>query len=156
MFIKRAERKEIQLLKNKVEQLRLERSALDETSDRSKSSQLFRQIADHEFTIAALESDGLLNKAEELGIEFPPGKKSWWFDDLDFKDPDSYRSYLTDAGKAGVAKLIRDERKKNAEWWVKTVVSVITALTGLVGTLIGIFAVLDNNFKLHHYQNLDR
>lgn len=58
-------------------------------------------------------------------------------------------SYLTEQGKAGVRKLIKEEIRKEDEWrrarisWkVGIVVSIISAITGLVGALIGIFAIL--------------
>jgi uncharacterized membrane protein YfcA len=50
--------------------------------------------------------------------------------------------WLSDTGKAGVAKLFREERRKNAEWWIKTMGSIIGLLTGLLGALIGVIAFL--------------
>ena len=102
------------------------------------------------------ETDKLEGEALKLGIEIP-SHESWWWDDFDNFDgsPQDWEllgkdyTYLTDLGKAGVRKLIRDEQRKEDEWrrarveWrVKIIVSIISALTGLVGALIGVLAIL--------------
>jgi hypothetical protein len=103
------------------------------------------------------ETAELKKQALEYGIEIPR-KAGWWWDDSEeminsgvslqeLEYAISY--YLTEEGKAGVRKLIREERKKEDEWrrarieWkVKLVVSIITAITGLAGAAIGIIAIL--------------
>jgi hypothetical protein len=102
------------------------------------------------------ETDALRRQALELGIE-APHKADWWWEDVeDFGGSmevwelirDEY-TYLTPEGKAGYRKLIRDELRKEDEWkrarleWkVKMCVSIITAITGLAGAIIGIIAIL--------------
>jgi hypothetical protein len=102
------------------------------------------------------ETDALKRQSLELGIEIPK-KSDWWWEDFDSFGGnletweivrDEY-TYLTAEGKAGVRKLIRDELKKEDEWkrarteWkVKMIVSIITAITGLAGAVIGIIAIL--------------
>lgn len=92
--------------------------------------------------IEGLETDFLLKRIETLGIELPKGKSSWWRNDIEYSDFDDVRFYLTSTGKRYVNKLIRDERKKNIEWWIKLVGGLIPMLTALAGTIAAILAVL--------------
>lgn len=99
-----------------------------------------------------VETDKLKREALELGIEIPY-HKSWWWDDFD-RYVDDYNSlemweyvsdeytYLTDIGKAGVRKLIYDEKFNRRERWVKLITQIIVALTGLGGIIIGIISSL--------------
>jgi type IV secretory pathway component VirB8 len=57
--------------------------------------------------------------------------------------------YLTEQGKAGIRKLIKEEgraedkwRRERLEWKIKLIVSIATAVTGLAGAIIGIIAIL--------------
>jgi hypothetical protein len=96
-----------------------------------------------------LETMALLRKALKWGIDIP-NNKGWWEDDKPYTggmtDIDMLVAIgdqrLTALGRAGVKRLIREERRKSIEWWIKVIVTVITALTGLVGALIGVFAIL--------------
>ncbi len=90
--------------------------------------------------INTIETERLLRKATKLGIDFPD-KPGWWWNDIDDEGV-NYRNYLTDSGEAGVLRLIREERRKSVEWWVKIIGGVITLLTGLAGSIIGIIAIL--------------
>lgn len=102
------------------------------------------------------ETDGLKRRALELGIEIPQNS-DWWFDDFEGFGGDLQTweivkdeyTYLTEIGKAGVRKLIRNELRKEDEWrrarieWkIRLIVTIITAITGLLGALIGIIAIL--------------
>lgn len=106
-----------------------------------------------------VQTEQLKRRASQLAIEIP-NHPTWWGEDKDGynamlqKSPEARREdflYLTEIGKIGVRKLIKDEQQKEDEWerarveWkIKIVVSIITALTGLVGALIGVFAMLRN------------
>lgn len=99
----------------------------------------------------------LKKQALELGIEIP-SKEGWWWDDseelinegMGLQELEyAISHYLTEQGKAGVRKLIREEHKKEDEWrrarisWkFGLVVSIISAITGLAGAAIGILAFL--------------
>ena len=91
--------------------------------------------------LAYLESNSLLRKASRLGIDVPPSG-DWW--EYEFADGDSgsKTTHLSDKGRVRVEKLIRDEKFKNAERYLKLAAVVITALTGLVGVIIGLIAIL--------------
>jgi lipopolysaccharide export LptBFGC system permease protein LptF len=89
----------------------------------------------------AIETERLTKKARQLGIEIP-SNRTWWWDDLDYvSSPDEATFYLTDIGKAGVSKLIREERRKNIEWWVKTITPILGALISLLGLVIALISV---------------
>ena len=85
------------------------------------------------------ESDLLLNSAERLGIEIPE-KPDWWAnDDTEGNlSHDDISWWLSQKGRIGIANLIKQERRKELEWWLK----IIAALTGLGGVLIGIISAL--------------
>lgn len=121
--------------------LRLELAKLDKDKDATTIAKIKSKIGECKRRLAAVETDELLDKAQSYGIELPRDKKHWWRDDIDYAGED-FRSYLTDAGKAGVKKLIRDEWRLAVDWWVKIIVSVLAALTGLVGAIIGMLALL--------------
>jgi hypothetical protein len=38
--------------------------------------------------------------------------------------------------------LIREDKRRNLEWWIKVIGSIIAFVTGLLGALIGVIAVL--------------
>jgi hypothetical protein len=88
-----------------------------------------------------LESAQLLRKAHKLGIEVPD-TNSWWEYEFFDEDRRSRRIHLSEFGKIKVAKLIREERVKNAEQLIKLVAPIIAALTGLVGAIIGLLAFI--------------
>ena len=89
----------------------------------------------------AIETERLTKKALQLGIELLPNR-TWWWDDLDYvSSPDEATFYLTDIGKAGVSKIIREERRKNIEWWVKTITPILGALISLLGLVVALISV---------------
>jgi lipopolysaccharide export LptBFGC system permease protein LptF len=49
--------------------------------------------------------------------------------------------WLSDAGGIGAAKLIRQERRTNAEWWVKIVTPLLAALISLLGLVVALVTV---------------
>lgn len=89
----------------------------------------------------AIETERLTKKARQLGIEIP-STRTWWWDDLDYvSSPGEATFYLTDIGKAGVSKLIREEKRKNIEWWVKTITPILGALISLLGIVVALISV---------------
>jgi hypothetical protein len=139
MFDEWRERRNLQ---REINVLQREESALDGLPDQKTLAMLHVKLSGRRLRLAVIDTDRLLRKVRQLGIDLPAKKDSWWWDDMDYVDFDDSRSYLTDIGKAAVSKLIREERRKNIEWWVKIVVTIIVALTGLVGSLIGVLSVL--------------
>lgn len=104
------------------------------------------ELKARERKLAAFEYEHLLATAHSLGVDIPTHeeKPSWWSSNssrgMDFGPATVY--WLSDTGEAGLAKLIREEKRKNVEWWVRTVGSIAGLLTGLLGALIGVIAFL--------------
>lgn len=95
------------------------------------------------------ETAELTRQAIDLGIDIPKGRSDWWWLDENSVGEKSLEDgtfigdfYLTRRGKAGLKKLIRDEKRKNFKWWVEAVGSIVTLLVGLLGTLIGVLAFM--------------
>ena len=92
----------------------------------------------------------LKREATQLGIDIPKTPDWWWENEEDYgnmsvQDIELLREdniYLTELGKASVSKLIRDEKRKNIEWWLRVVGALIVLITGLLGALIGVLAFL--------------
>src|SRR5439155_16455021 len=57
--------------------------------------------------------------------------------------------YLTEKGEAAAKRLIREDKRRNAEWWIKMISSIVAFVTGLLGALIGVIAVLKRCDKYH-------
>jgi hypothetical protein len=86
-----------------------------------------------------VESALLLLKANDLGVEYPTQsqKPEWW-------TSDESEPYLSEQGRIGIRKLIRDERRQNIDWWVKTVTPLVGALISLIGLIVALVTVLKN------------
>ncbi|MDT4896503.1 MAG: hypothetical protein QOH25_1580 [Acidobacteriota bacterium] len=100
--------------------------------------------------VEARETTALKREATRLGIDIPR-RADWWWEDEDGYEGMTLEAieltreqnlYLTELGKAGVKKLIRDEKRRNVEWWLRVVGSIIALITGLLGALIGVLAFL--------------
>jgi hypothetical protein len=94
----------------------------------------------------------LERKALRLGIEIPR-TSSWWRDDSDeYEGPIDQMEYainyyLSPQGKAGVRRLIREEKRKNIEWRVKIILPILGALISLFGLLVALVTVIVSAFK---------
>jgi hypothetical protein len=94
-----------------------------------------------------IETDILIAELQRRGISLPVGSE-FWFDDLEHQSGTleeielSTRSYLTPAGKAEANYQIKLDRRRNVEWWVKIIGQVGALLTGLLGALIGLLAII--------------
>lgn len=111
------------------------------------------------------ETDALRSEAMQLGIQIPRTEGWWWFDDeavvgispemLRLIGTDDYE-YLTELGKAGTKRLIREERnklkeevRKDIQWerqntqWKLTVAGVIIGwILGLSGIVIAVISLV--------------
>lgn len=95
--------------------------------------------------LAELETDRLVRKARWLGVEIPQ-KEGWWWEDETFEGEvinGVYRGrfYLTEFGKVGVYKLIKEERRKSIDWWVKIITPILSALIALLGLIVAIISL---------------
>jgi hypothetical protein len=88
-----------------------------------------------------LKTQQLLRKADRLSIDITPEQNPrWWYTQNEEGYP-----ILTKSGQIRVKKLIDDERFARSERWIKLLAPIIAALTGLVGTIIGLLAFLWRN-----------
>jgi hypothetical protein len=81
------------------------------------------------------------------GIEPPRGQGMWWDDMEDHggtieEIEAATQFYFTDKGEAAARRLIREDKRKNVEWWVKVVGAIAALVTGMLGALIGVLAFL--------------
>jgi hypothetical protein len=122
----------------KKEQLALGPATLANVNEPQRRK-LGNRLLQLSYDLEMFESDLLLNKAERLGIEIPERRDWWANDDTEGNlPPDDISWRLSQKGRIGVANLIRHEKRKEFEWWLK----IIAALTGLGGVLIGIISAL--------------
>ena len=100
-----------------------------------------------DWTKEAVGTDLLIAELQRRGIPLPQGSE-FWFNDLEEQSGTleeielSTRSYFTPAGKAEANHQIKIDRRRNIEWWVKIIGQVGALLTGLLGALIGVLAIL--------------
>lgn len=91
-----------------------------------------------EYRLDRFESEVLTALALKYGVETLTDSRSWNDDSEGGMSPEDVTSWLTPKGQAKLRASIREQQRKNWEFWIK----VIAALTGLVGSLIGVIAVL--------------
>lgn len=84
--------------------------------------------------LGRLRTSRLRRKALSRGLELP-NDGSWWA-----THDESGTKYLTDLGLARAKRLIRDDFRQSAKWWME-VVGTVVALTGLGGVIIGILSL---------------
>src|SRR5258706_4929104 len=99
------------------------------------------QTAFHELEteIQKVESKLLRMEAYYLGIEYPTKeeKPDWWISD-------ETESWLSEKGLIRLNNLVKAERRKNIEWWVKIVTPLIGSLISLLGLIIALITILRN------------
>ena len=105
--------------------------------ERADNPELQERLRACRIRIEKAESNLLLHKAHYLGIEYPTKteKPDWW-------ELDSEESWLSEKGQIRVNRLIKEERQKNIEWWVKVVTPLIGALISLMGLIIALITIL--------------
>jgi hypothetical protein len=94
--------------------------------------------------LATLESSTVINRARQYNIEIPPSqdKPSWWTNNyLDRENGAEPTEWLSAVGRSGLSKLIREERRKNIEWWVRTLTPIVTALISLLGLVVALLSL---------------
>ena len=92
-------------------------------------------------------TDRLTTELLRRGIEPPRGHGMWWDDMEDHggtidEIEAATQSYFTDKGEATARRLIREDKRKNAEWWIKVIGAIAALVTGMLGALIGVLAFL--------------
>lgn len=123
------------------EKLSALRHSIKEQQNNDKRLQLARTLESYKYQRAFFESKQLIEKALRLGIEIPR-ENGWW--DSDYEDgmpPEAVTSWLNYKGRIAAAKLLREERRKNIEWWVKTLTPLFGILISLLSLLIALISV---------------
>jgi len=93
------------------------------------------------YYLAYFDTRVLLEKATRYGIEVP-ANPAWWNDDAYAQlQGDLVERALTEFGHATLTKLVREERRKNIEWWVKIITPVLAALISVLGLIVALVAV---------------
>lgn len=101
-----------------------------------------------ELALATFESDLVMRKARRYAIDVPNqrDRPTWWATNYDEGMPfEAISEWLTPAGRVGVSKLIREERRRNIEWWVKIITPILGALISLMGLLVALVTVVRRN-----------
>jgi hypothetical protein len=132
-----------QRLKKERRKLTSEHSALlvlmvgNETEKNNLENQ--KKLLECRTNLEQVESALLLLEANGLGIEYPTQnqKPDWWI-------PNEAEPWLSEQGPIGINKLIREERRKNIDWWVKAVTPLVGALISLIGLIVALVTVLKN------------
>ena len=92
-----------------------------------------------------LVSNALMEEADQLHLPRPKFSEKTKWEQADEFVPHQEEFVLTPEAMMELRGTIRKERREqreNAEFWVKIIGGVIAIATGLVGALIGLFAVL--------------
>ena len=87
-----------------------------------------------EAELGKIETNKLLRRAERRGLDLYD-EQSWW---TDHPNHQTEARFLTYSGRGKAKRLIRNDFRQSAMWW-------IMALTGLGGTVIGILSLLNSN-----------
>jgi hypothetical protein len=99
------------------------------------------------------ETDALEQQAISLGIDIPKNADWWWDDADEYSGPADMMEYvvqyyLTPKGKAGVKRLIREERRKDIEWQRKAIHWKLTIAGMIVGWVLGALGIVIWTFSI--------
>jgi hypothetical protein len=141
MFDERRERRKLQekIASLKKQEAELETDPFDDSPPHPDLAMVKYRLHSAQQYLDELETDWLVRKARRRGIEFPKDSR-WWYETTDYLDNEVH--YLTETGKAGMSRLIRDDKRASFEWWVsKVVVPLITALISVLSLIIALVSV---------------
>ena len=96
-------------------------------------------MAEHQLDL--FESDGLRALALKYGVE-EPKDAGCWSDDSEQAGPEDATYWLTRKGQSKLRASIREQQRKNWQFWIMVITALVTVLTGLGGTIIGIISAL--------------
>lgn len=109
---------------------------LEEAIEVGALDDFFNETYDAQTEINRIRTKYLTNKAKNMGLELDSAKPDWYWTG-ETQDGRSYK-VLSNVGEAQLRLMIRKHQRETIEWWLK----VITGLTGLIGTIIGLIAIL--------------
>jgi hypothetical protein len=97
-----------------------------------------RKVRMAEHALDLFETDVLLDRARKYGVDEPTDPKCWADDSEAGLSPEDVTYWLTRKGQGKLRAAIREQQRKNWQFWIY----LLTALTGLGGTVIGIISAL--------------
>ena len=100
-----------------------------------------REVERIEAEIGLVRTSRLILKTVRLGIDLPPTE---WLYTRQVQQPYGSKSVstLTQYGESKMRRNIMIEQRARREFWLKTIPPILTAITGLLGALIGLLAIL--------------
>jgi hypothetical protein len=140
---------EISLIKEQREALRVIQRANPNTQTETELRALRPKLKFAERDLEQFESRLLLKEALDRGIAVSRDSDWWSNDRKDYERPgqdgqfidDMTTVWLSETGRAMVTRLIRDDRKKNVEWWIKVITPLLGAAISILGLLIALITV---------------
>lgn len=100
-----------------------------------------REVERLEAEIEKIRTGRLILKAIRLGIDLPP--TDWLYTRYVYQPNQTTQvSTLTKLGESKLRRNILIEQRMRMEFWMKLIPPIITAVTGLLGALIGLLAIL--------------
>jgi hypothetical protein len=97
-----------------------------------------RKVRMAEHALDLFETDVLLDCARKYGVDEPTDPSCWADDSESGLSPEDVTYWLTRKGQGKLRAAIREQQRKNWQFWIY----LITALTGLGGTVIGVISAL--------------
>ena len=122
-------------------------SLTDETDPDGKQRRKLRQtLSQQRLNLEFFESNRVIRKARRRAIDLPSrrDKPHWWNDDQDEEGsvPEyAVSRWLSETGRTGVLKLIKQERRSDIEWWAKLLGGLIGSLTALLGVVVALVSI---------------
>lgn len=135
------ERKERRRLEREYLQIHEDFKATNPPEKSAEYKEFVHKLSEAHKNLKDFEDKAIKERAAKYGVHIPFENKLWWEDHLEFGD---WRKHiqLSDIGKANVSKLIKDERRKIFGFWAAIIFSGLAGLTGIIGAIIGIVAIL--------------
>ena len=119
----------------------LNRRSTTEQPNKDEQLKLLRILDSYKYQLAMFESKKLTETALHLGIEIPK-HNGWWDSDYEEGMPsEAVTSWLNYKGRLAAAKLIREEKRKNIEWWVKIITPLLASLISILGLIVALITV---------------
>ena len=115
--------------------------------DGKRRIKLQQAIFQQRQNLEIFESQIIIAKARRRAIDLPGrrDKPHWWSDDNDSDAPlpdYAITWWLNEYGRTGTAKLVKDEWKKDVEWWIKIVTPLLGVLISLLGLVVALVTIL--------------
>lgn len=139
--------REISLILQTREDLRRQQRANPNTQTEIELINLRAPLKGVQRQLEQFESKLLIDEARRRGIAIPK-EPDWWNTDRQEYEghgeqfaSDMATSWLSETGRAMVTRLIRDDRKKNVEWWIKIAAPLLAGLISLMGLVVALVTV---------------